>query len=112
MGGVRPKSTFKNYIPDDLLVLQKFVFQEVKQAPVPVSSISKELSPEDLSALKNAIEAITKEKGKSFLQEHEVLLDLKQELTDYEEDLGGFISPPPRLYRNSYLIIYRLVRLN
>ena len=90
---VRPKSKFKNCIPDNLHVLQKFVFQEVKQAPVPVSSISKELSPEDLAALKNAIEAITKEKGKTFLQEHEVLLDLKQELTDYEEDLGGFFSP-------------------
>ena len=68
--------------------------QEVKPAPVNVSSISKELSPEDLTALKNAIETITKEKGKSFISEHEVLLELKQELTDYEEDLGKVVINP------------------
>jgi hypothetical protein len=29
-----------------------------------------------------------KEKGKSFVNEHDVLHEVKQELTDYEEDLG------------------------
>ena len=41
-----------------------------------------------MNALRNAISAITKEKGNTFINEHEVLLELKQELTDYEEDLG------------------------
>jgi hypothetical protein len=38
--------------------------------------------------LRAAIEGIMKEKGKSFVNEHDVLHEVKQELTDYEEDLG------------------------
>lgn len=65
------------------------VIQEVKSAkPAITSPITKELSNDDLNALRNAISAITKEKGNTFINEHEVLLELKQELTDYEEDLG------------------------
>ena len=41
----------------------------------------------DLSALRSAIDAITKEKGKTYVSEHEVLSELKQEMVDYEEDL-------------------------
>ncbi len=39
-------------------------------------------------AVRAAIEGIMKEKGRSFVNEHEVLHEVKQELTDYEEDLG------------------------
>lgn len=52
------------------------------------SFISEELSPEDLAALRAAVEGIMKEKGSSFINEHDVLHEVKQELTDYEEDLG------------------------
>ena len=33
------------------------------------------------------------EKGSEFINEQEVLLDLKQELVDYEEDLGKLREP-------------------
>jgi len=65
------------------------VIQEVKAQPkVPLSPIQQELSSEDLKALKNAIDNISKEKGSTFINEHDVLHELKQELTDYQEDLG------------------------
>merc|ERR1712241_556550 len=34
------------------------------------------------------METISREKGKTFMDEHEVLHELRQELTDYEEDLA------------------------
>ena len=49
--------------------------------------LEQELSVSDLSALRSAIDAITKEKGKTYVSEHEVLSELKQEMVDYEEDL-------------------------
>jgi len=64
---------------------------EVIQESVPVkekkSLLEQELSVSDLSALRSAIDAITKEKGKTYVSEHEVLSELKQEMVDYEEDL-------------------------
>merc|ERR1711902_275363 len=47
-----------------------------------------ELSNKDLGALRSAIETIYQEKGSKFVTEHEVLHELRQELVDYEEDLG------------------------
>ena len=46
------------------------------------------MSNKDLSALRSAIQNITKNKGNKFIKEHEVLHELRQELVDYEEDLG------------------------
>ena len=42
----------------------------------------------DSNDFRAAIEGIMKEKGSSFINEHDVLHEVKQELTDYEEDLG------------------------
>ena len=52
------------------------------------SALDQELSSEDLSALRSAIHTITQEKGNKFVNEHDVLHELRQELVDYEEDLG------------------------
>ena len=41
-----------------------------------------------MSALRSAIEALTREKGSKYVTEHDVLHELRQELVDYEEDLG------------------------
>merc|ERR1719370_1456328 len=49
---------------------------------------AEELTIDDLSALRDAIDALSQEKGQSFVGEHDVLADIKQELVDYEEDLG------------------------
>jgi len=64
------------------------VIQEVGSKKPVKSSLPKELSTEDMSALKSAIDTIYKEKGNSYFNEHEVMLELRQQLTDYEEDLG------------------------
>ena len=63
-----------------------------KRREMSADCVDQELSPEDLRALKNAIETIGKEKGKTFINEHEVLSELKQELVDYEEDIGRFMG--------------------
>ena len=41
-----------------------------------------------MSALRSAIETLTREKGNKYVNEHDVLHELRQELLDYEEDLG------------------------
>jgi LETM1 and EF-hand domain-containing protein 1 len=65
------------------------IIQEVKSdKDGKASSISKELSSEDLNALKSALEGIVKEKGREYVAENESLQDLRQELLDYQEDLG------------------------
>ena len=46
------------------------------------------MSTEDLSAIRSAIHTISHEKGNKFVNEHDVLHELRQELLDYEEDLG------------------------
>ena len=53
-----------------------------------MSHLEQELSSKDLTALRSAIETITQEKGSKFVAEHDVLHELRQELLDYEEDLG------------------------
>ena len=58
------------------------------KVPEKKSSLEQELSAKDLTALKSAMETISREKGKTFMDEHEVLHELRQELTDYEEDLA------------------------
>ena len=52
------------------------------------SANAEELTTDDLSALREAIDALSQEKGQTFIREHDVLSDIKQELVDYEEDLG------------------------
>ena len=49
-------------------------------------ALAKELSAKDLTALKSALETISREKN-PLMDEHEVMQELRQELTDYEEDL-------------------------
>ena len=58
------------------------------KVPEKKSYLEQELSATDLTALKSAMETISREKGKTFMDEHEVLHELRQELTDYEEDLA------------------------
>jgi len=73
---------------DDIHVGRAEVIQE--SAPKPAgkkSLLEQELSAEDLKALKSAIETITLEKGKTYIGEHEVLNELRQEMGDYEETL-------------------------
>ena len=41
-----------------------------------------------MSAIRSAIHTISHEKGNKFVNEHDVLHELRQELLDYEEDLG------------------------
>jgi len=66
---------------------------DVMQESAPKKAVAKpanaeELTIDDLSALRDAIDALSQEKGQSFVGEHDVLADIKQELVDYEEDLG------------------------
>merc|ERR1719339_455321 len=66
---------------------------DVMQESAPKKAVAKsgtaeELTTDDLSALREAIDALSQEKGQSFIGEHEVLSDIKQELVDYEEDLS------------------------
>eukprot|EP00092_Neocalanus_flemingeri_P029121 GFUD01031609.1.p1 GENE.GFUD01031609.1~~GFUD01031609.1.p1 ORF type:complete len:978 (+),score=383.40 GFUD01031609.1:80-3013(+) len=73
---------------DDIHVGRAEVIQESAPKTAKKSLLAQELSVEDLTALRSAIEAISLEKGKKFIGEHEVLSELKQEMVDYEEDLG------------------------
>jgi len=66
---------------------------DVMQESAPKKAVAKsanaeELTTDDLSALREAIDALSQEKGQTFIREHDVLSDIKQELVDYEEDLG------------------------
>merc|ERR550519_1313390 len=66
---------------------------DVMQESAPKKAVTKsataeELTTDDLSALREAFDALSQEKGQSFIGEHEVLSDIKQELVDYEEDLS------------------------
>merc|ERR1719320_826818 len=73
---------------DDIHVGRAEVIQESVPKPVGKKSLlEQELSAEDLKALKSAIETITLEKGKTYIGEHEVLSELRQEMGDYEETL-------------------------
>jgi len=73
---------------DDIHVGRAEVIQESAPKTAKKSLLEQELSVEDLKALRSAIEAITLEKGKTYIGEHEVLSELKQEMVDYDEDLG------------------------
>jgi len=73
---------------DDIHVGRAEVIQESAPKTAKKSLLEQELSVEDLTALKSAIQTITLEKGNKFIGEHEVLSDLKQEMVDYEDDLG------------------------
>jgi len=82
-------------VPADTLDDIHVTHAEVLQESVPSSKVTEkksnleqELSAKDLTALKSAMETISREKGKTFMDEHEVLHELRQELTDYEEDLA------------------------
>jgi len=72
---------------DDIHVGRAEIIQESAPKPAKKSLLEQELSVEDLKALKSAIETITLEKGKTYIGEHEVLSELKQEMANYEEDL-------------------------
>jgi len=72
---------------DDIHVGRAEIIQESAPKPAKKSLLEQELSVEDLKALKSAIETITLEKGKTYIGEHEVLSELKQEMVNYEEDL-------------------------
>jgi len=72
---------------DDIHVGRAEVLQEsasTKKTPIK-SSLVEELSSEDLESLKSAIEVL--KTGQSW-SENDVLHELRQELTDYEEDIG------------------------
>jgi len=73
---------------DDIHVGRAEVIQESAPKTAKKSLLEQELSVEDLKALRSAIETITLEKGKTYIGEHEVLSELKQEMVNYEEDLG------------------------
>merc|ERR1711915_1077736 len=73
--------------PDDIHVGRAEVIQESAPTLTKKSTLEQELSVDDLTALKSAIDAITLEKGKNYVSEHEVLSELKQEMVEYEEDL-------------------------
>ena len=73
--------------------LQFFLLILCLQESAPKKAVAKsanaeELTTDDLSALREAIDALSQEKGQSFIGEHDVLSDIKQELVDYEEDLS------------------------
>jgi len=73
---------------DDIHVGRAEVIQEsAPKLAAKKSLLEQELSAEDLKALKSAIETITLEKGKTYIKEHEVLSELRQEMGDYEETL-------------------------
>ena len=65
-----------------------FLQESAPKKAVAKSATAEELTTDDLSALREAIDALSQEKGQSFIGEHEVLSDIKQELVDYEEDLS------------------------
>ena len=67
-----------------------FVWQESVPSKTPdkKSVLEQELTAEDLKALKSAMDSLSREKGNTFMDEHEVLQELRQELDDYEEDLA------------------------
>eukprot|EP00090_Calanus_glacialis_P034991 TRINITY_DN5966_c0_g1_i1.p1 TRINITY_DN5966_c0_g1~~TRINITY_DN5966_c0_g1_i1.p1 ORF type:complete len:969 (-),score=376.28 TRINITY_DN5966_c0_g1_i1:129-3035(-) len=73
---------------DDIHVGRAEVIQKSAPKTAKKSLLEQELSVEDLKALRSAIETITLEKGKTYIGEHEVLSELKQEMVDYDEDLG------------------------
>lgn len=73
---------------DDIHVGRAEVIQESAPKTAKKSLLEQELSVEDLKALRSAIETITLEKGKTYIGEHDVLSELKQEMVDYDEDLG------------------------
>jgi len=75
---------------DDIHVGRAEVLQESvpKNTRGQRSQLEQELSNKDLGALRSAIETIFQEKGSKFVTEHDVLHELRQELVDYEEDLG------------------------
>jgi len=74
---------------DDIHVATAEVIQESASTSTKTkSTLDQELSSKDLTALRAAIQSISKNKGKDFVQEHGVLHELRQELLDYEEDLG------------------------
>jgi len=89
--GTMPGVTFIDSVQttsDDIHVGRAEVIQESVPKPVGKKSLlEQELSAEDLKALKSAIETITLEKGKTYIGEHEVLSELRQEMGDYEETL-------------------------
>jgi len=89
--GTIPGVTFIDSVQttsDDIHVGRAEVIQESVPKPVGKKSLlEQELSAEDLKALKSAIETITLEKGKTYIGEHEVLSELRQEMGDYEETL-------------------------
>merc|ERR1719184_102669 len=73
---------------DDIHVGRAEVIQEsAPKLAAKKSLLEQELFAEDLKALKSAIETITLEKGKTYIKEHEVLSELRQEMGDYEETL-------------------------
>jgi len=73
---------------DDIHVTHAEVIQEsVPSTTHKKSAVAQELSAKDLTALKSAIETISREKN-PLMDEHEVMQELRQELTDYEEDLA------------------------
>ena len=77
--------------PQYLFVFLRLILCLQESAPkkaVAKSANAEELTTDDLSALREAIDALSQEKGQSFIGEHDVLSDIKQELVDYEEDLG------------------------
>jgi len=87
-GDLKQMDAVAHAVVNDDIHVGHVIQEGVPSAVKSVSPLSKELSKEDLKAIKNAISAISKEKGSEFINEQEVLLDLKQELVDYEEDLG------------------------
>jgi len=89
-GADRAGVTFMDTVQtsDDIHVGTAEVIQESAPKTAKKSVLEQELSVEDLSALRSAIQAISLEKGKTFIGEHEVLSELRQEMVDYEDDLG------------------------
>jgi len=73
---------------DDIHVGRADVMQESAPPKKPRSAIEEEMSADDLAALKAAIETITAEKGQTYITDHQVLGELRQELVDYQEDVG------------------------
>lgn len=76
---------------DDIHVGQTKVMEIIEESRPPVATSLKavdDLSTDDLEALRSAIETINTEKGSNYIVENEVLTELKQELSDYQDDLG------------------------
>merc|ERR1719508_727025 len=88
---------------DDIHVGQPQVMEIIEEAKPPIPAALKtvdDLSTEDLEALRSAIETISTEKGSNFIVENEVLTELKQELVDYQEDLGELSETATKAGRN------------